>query len=288
MDPEIIEKFKKIKKDPSNKILDKDIDKDQNMCKICNLICKNPYNARQHIRLVHIDMKLECEYCGIIVSSDAKLRNHVISDHREHSKNYKCNSCPKKYPIIEFLYKHIKKYHPTSFDCEEKFINCNDVQDKNLVDNGFPCSICGEYLKTSQGRVKHYNDVHDDGKTLLRTCQVCNIGFPYFKEYKIHIDSHLKPELFCLKCGQQFSSEIDLNIHKITHRPWKVPDEKKYLCDFCDYKSKKKGGMTTHLRKHTKETPFVCDICGKGYRNFSTFEYHRKAHTGIRDNVSFL
>ena len=53
----------------------------------------------------------------------------------------------------------------------------------------------------------------------------------------------------------------------------------------CDYKGISEGQLKIHMRNHTEEKPYICDLCGKQYRTKCLMENHRRIHTGERPYV---
>jgi KRAB domain-containing zinc finger protein len=136
-------------------------------------------------------------------------------------------------------------------------------------------------------RRKHIVEIHEDGKKLLRTCQPCQLAFKLYNNHKSHIFECHDNELFCESCGIELESQYKYNFHKRSHKITAV-ENRKFVCDICGHRCSKKGLMVTHMRNHTKETPFICDICGKGFKAFAPFAYHKKTHTGLKDQVRIV
>lgn len=59
-------------------------------------------------------------------------------------------------------------------------------------------------------------------------------------------------------------------------------DTPKYECSECKEIFKTKSELKTHsMSEHSTVKPFVCEICGAGYRNKSGFDVHIGMHNGI-------
>lgn len=117
----------------------------------------------------------------------------------------------------------------------------------------------------------------------------------------------------CSQCNQMFSNEQSLNSHKCSAKP---TDERKYPCRMCaekfpsywelrkhmnshfpgmlDSKSSfchlcqkdyTKTGFMNHLRKHTGERPFVCELCHKAFSQSSSLSIHMKFHLNVRKHA---
>ncbi|GLV41342.1 glass [Carabus blaptoides fortunei] len=100
----------------------------------------------------------------------------------------------------------------------------------------------------------------------------------------------------CKKCSESFGLKVDLKVHMMSH-----PKENDHVCEsiqvglksiqtheisyghrllsckFCNKQYVEARSLRIHLRSHTGERPFICNICNKGLLKFvilkSTFEY---------------
>ena len=51
---------------------------------------------------------------------------------------------------------------------------------------------------------------------------------------------------------------------------------KDYRCPFCSKRSKKRQHMQNHIRTHTGELPFECEMCGKKFNQESNCYSHMR------------
>ena len=50
--------------------------------------------------------------------------------------------------------------------------------------------------------------------------------------------------------------------------------EKPYECDVCDEAFRQSGHLKIHMRIHTNERPYECDVCEKRFRHSSALKVH--------------
>ena len=115
---------------------------------------------------------------------------------------------------------------------------------------------------------------------LSHWCPTCHKGFTdivilrnhSITEHNVNLGDKLPFE--CSICNERFANIIQLENHKQKH------DAKhgRHECEFCGYIGRSLDRFRDHLRSHTGDKPYKCEICKKCYSNKEYFEVHKKSH----------
>ncbi|XP_030379712.1 gastrula zinc finger protein xFG20-1 [Scaptodrosophila lebanonensis] len=115
-------------------------------------------------------------------------------------------------------------------------------------------------------------------KTRSYACTSCSATFLTRPQLTAHRRTH--KQLTCKHCGKTFGQTKDLHDHIRTHT-----GERPYECELCGARFTQRSNWRTHLQTtHLSEAKFKCTECGKCYKRQRLLDYHIKsAHTKVRD-----
>lgn len=215
-----------------------------------------------------------------IVENEWESDNNVSSK-PEHSDNEKTtperpNSESPDLHLIEVDNNNLGK---DSLDYRDflKKIDTKEIQDQNQNEeadnaNGNVMSI-ENYLEVT---------LSTDSET-SHMCNQCNQVFSSEQLLSSHLCSAKQVEekkYPCHVCSEKFPTYWELRKHMNTHFPGML-DSKSSFCHLCQ-KDYTKTGFMNHLRKHTGERPFVCELCHKAFSQSSSLSIHMKFHLNVR------
>lgn len=215
----------------------------------------------------------QCKLCDFEAFTIKKLQQHQSSAHGKAKTKTKtnrllqCGHCEYRTSDTHSLKRHSvlhqeKRYRYQCPHCDLLYLRIHSlyrhikIAHTQQERNWHFCSKDGCDYKTLQlsHLKRHYSTVHSTHREY--ECPVCE------KTYKLreHLHRHMKTD----------------------HSGSSPSDQRKFQCDFCEYRAKTEGLLESHLMIHTGVKPFTCDICNLSFRQRSTLQQHRYTHTGER------
>jgi len=170
------------------------------------------------------------------------------------------------------------------------------------------CEICLKMLANPKSLNTHMQTAHLHDKHFKFRCDICDYGYVDENDLVLHKELHQSSDLpfKCVLCDSDITNCVDLKKHvKFNHT-----DFQPLLCDFCPkvFSSTKtfkehrklhtdrdklpacpvcnlvcttKAKLAQHMNIHDDQLKFICNVCGKGYKDRRTLNYHLKSHDNI-------
>ena len=127
---------------PEEDLVEELIDGNLRRCPHCQ-VPKHKKSLNRHIRLVHQNVKVKCDQCGIQLTNMDKLRIHVTKVHEKGNRDHvQCSFCEKT-----FIDKQKASFHETTIHGE-------------MVENPFQCPACDKTFKTKPNMQRHVRAKH--------------------------------------------------------------------------------------------------------------------------------
>ena len=213
-----------------------------------------------------VERPYTCNICGTVYKSFAEAVLHW----KEHPRTFRvaemylCDICNKDMKELSLLYKHKRKRQHTT-------ARRSELEENNYK---YVCEFCGKNFDDCEDLATHGRD-----QCSKFPCDACGSLLPTANSLLAHKRRHsgLRPYV-CNICGKSYTQSSHMWTHKRFHM-----GVKPYACEYCDAKFTIKPDLADHTRKkHTRERPFKCDVCGKAFLTGSVFYQHRLIHRGDR------
>ena len=154
-----------------------------------------------------------------------------------------------------------------------------DLKDKHEGEK-FTCTCCNKTFQFHRTLKIHMmkQQAKKSGVPLLVECKICEKQFNI-----VYIHNHIKrahtapaENVSCQVCGKVVSG-CNLQQHMLLHK------EATFQCKQCPKKFPTQGKLNRHFNfVHEKIRSVFCPVCGKGYAQLNSLNYHSKRCSSTR------
>lgn len=195
------------------------------ICDLCGKLYVSKLRLDAHIKMTHDEEKVSCQICHKVLKKYSLLRHirshtgenciyacricdekfvsystrviHLRKVHNLAGRQYKCQMCPKTFPISGYLSKHVRqdhfqeKKHACTF-CDRAFFSISKLKLHMVSHTGekeYQCEICFKFYARRQTLITHMK-IHRNIKPHI--CYICNKAFTQKCTLQGHMKVHMK------------------------------------------------------------------------------------------------
>ncbi|XP_055852440.1 zinc finger protein ZFP2 [Episyrphus balteatus] len=246
------------------------------------------------------------------IQKEPSLSLIVESSSKATKMESKCSMCPMSFVHNRNLKKHMAKihnveitsifkddilepYHEEDLDLFQEEVRSRDDEeydlqlieiDENIVKEESPVinqnqNIENQVKELRCPRCKALFAMHSSLNIHIKmnkctkpqfSCLDCQKVFISLYALKEHMKTH---KFFCDTCGENLNNKDELAQHRVEHQGLNP----KHQCPNCRKVFTMRSTLNDHMRIHTGEKPFVCDVCGKAFNQNANLKQHVMRHS---------
>uniref|UniRef100_A0A1I8NLS9 C2H2-type domain-containing protein n=1 Tax=Stomoxys calcitrans TaxID=35570 RepID=A0A1I8NLS9_STOCA len=187
-------------------------------------------------------------------SKESLKRLKFLQKSHQSKKTLTCIDCHQKFPTRELLKEHREKEHSLS-----------------------QCIICGDKFVTAQELGRHSRKCKPQTNEVIKAASADSGGDN--NQIITQIDDQGQLIRKCDLCDYSSNFQSEIIYHRIFHVISPMGSKELIKCPLCE-KNFRKQSLRCHLRQHTNEKIFACDICDAKYSRPQNLKEHKdRAHS---------
>lgn len=261
-------------------------------CSQCSLPFAGVKKLREHLRLVHGEIRFKCENCSQTFDEESEYNDHLLIH------PLVCEKCGKTFHKKANLNLHMKRHLEVKpYECSlcpKSFITRQKLEEHMNGHSGkkpLKCTLCDKTFSRHSNLIQHRNLHHLNIKKKIKDF-VCRCGevFHSLRKLEWHKEVHEAKPKPCPFCSQKFIHSASVTRHiRRAHLPEYLPGGNREFdnvqCPVCE-KIYLRSSLVVHMRVHNGEKPFACKICNKCFSTKWNLELHNWTHQS-RSNMPF-